>query len=78
MNGEDEEETSLTSRKEETLSGDSPYPTYDEFSNENVSHLLCFRSMAGTVRGVRHRVRAGIATFLQDQTDKVTSCSSCY
>ena len=35
--------------------------------------LLTFRSMRGTVRGVRNRVRAGIATFLQDQTDKVTS-----
>ena len=28
--------------------------------------------MRGTVRGVRNRVRAGIATFLQDQTAKVS------
>ena len=28
--------------------------------------------MRGTVRGVKNRVRAGIATFLQDQTAKVS------
>ena len=28
-------------------------------------------SKKGTVRGVKNRVRAGIATFLQDQTNKV-------
>ena len=35
-----------------------------------------FRSVRGTVRGVKNRVRAGIATFLQDQTSKVTFRSS--
>ena len=33
---------------------------------------LLLRSMRGTVRGVKNRVRAGIATFLQDQTAKVS------
>ena len=32
--------------------------------------IFC-RSVRGTVRGVKNRVRAGIATFLQDQTAKV-------
>ena len=29
-------------------------------------------SVKGTVRGVKNRVRAGIATFLQEQDEKVT------
>ena len=34
--------------------------------------ISTYRSIRGTVRGVKNRVRAGIATFLQDQTAKVT------
>ena len=32
---------------------------------------LTIRSHRGTVRGVKHRVRAGIATFLRDPSSKV-------
>ena len=38
----------------------------------NVKEEDTIVSVKGTVRGVKNRVRAGIATFLQDQNRKVT------
>ena len=48
--------------------------TYDNREEEEEDSLKCgatLKSRRGTVRGVKNRVRQGIATFLKDKSKKV-------
>jgi len=52
-------------------------PSDDTFAGcKTVATSDTIRSAKGTIRGVKNRVRAGIATFLQPKTNKVSSTDS--